>query len=228
MYNIEALEEKWKRYNRKKKIPWLIVSIIGIAIVIFTYSMLDFNALRKDKIIKSTVSNTVSNEKNAKKKTVYIDKALRDLENKKSVKMIDAPMDTDEVESIQESSPKKSQSIIKRPHKKLHIEVIDAVEKNSRSYKEIAKRFRLTHDTDDSLFLAKAYYKKGMYKKAEYWALQTNKINENIEESWLIFIKAKIKRGQKNEALRILNAYIKKTNSVEAKVILEKIKKGKL
>jgi len=36
---------------------------------------------------------------------------------------------------------------------------------------------------DDSLFLASNYYKKGAYKKAVYWALQTNKIDKNIEET---------------------------------------------
>ena len=115
---------------------------------------------------------------------------------------------------------------IKEPKVKMHLNIIETTSLSA--YKDVAKRFNQSHDTDDSLFLAKSYYRKGNYKKAEYWALQTNKVNENIEESWLIFAKSKVKLGRKNEAIRILTVYIKKSNSVEAKSLLDKIKKGTL
>jgi hypothetical protein len=65
------------------------------------------------------------------------------------------------------------------------------------------------------------------YKKAEYWALQTNRINEKIEDSWLIFATAKAKQGKKNEAMKVLRAYIDKTDSVRAKELYGRINSGK-
>lgn len=216
MYNIKALEEEWRRYKRKKRIP-LIVGMLAIVMgaggtVFFIKNrsgILQSDAAPKQQAGKSDID-------------IYIDKGISDIAEKSANTLIDAPIEVaaiTEGERVTESS-----SNVK---KKFHIEVIDTSVKQS-SFKEIEKRFRMGHDIDDSLFLAKSYYQQKNYKKAEYWALQTNKVNENIEEGWLIFAKAKAKQGQKNEAIRILNAYIKRTNSIEAKVLLDNIKKGKI
>lgn len=93
-----------------------------------------------------------------------------------------------------------------------------------KAYKEVEKRFERSHNIDDALFLAEVYYKKGEYKKAEYWALQTNKIDNTIDKSWIIFAKSKFKQGQKHEAIRILEAYLKRLDSEEAKKLLLKWK----
>jgi tetratricopeptide (TPR) repeat protein len=90
---------------------------------------------------------------------------------------------------------------------------------------EVEKRFNQFRDPDDSLFLAKMYYEKNDYKKAEEWALKTNKINNNIEESWIIFAKSKVKSGKIDEAIHILKNYIRQSNSQKAKILLLKIKK---
>jgi tetratricopeptide (TPR) repeat protein len=222
MYNIKALEEEWKRYNRKKKRPWflllfvVLVTITAVVVLIYIKKLPNFT-LSKDKKSEHTVTTQ-------KTPIVFIDKALTELEEKSVAVPVDTPMDMEQNTPL----PKETDiSMSSTPKKKLHIEVIEAGS-SAASYKEIEKRFRLGHDTDDSLFLAKSYYRQGNYKKAEYWALQTNKVNGNIEESWLIFAKAKVKRGQRNEAIRILNAYIKRTRSVEAKVLLQKIKNRKI
>jgi len=91
------------------------------------------------------------------------------------------------------------------------------------AYKDVEKRFNQSHDIDDSLFLARGYYAKGDYKKAAYWALQTNKLNNKIDESWIIFIKSKVALGEKNEAIHILQSYIRKSNSYKARKLLDKL-----
>ncbi len=224
MYNIKALEEEWKRYNRKKKRPliFLLVVIVLVAatlvIVLNTDIIERYKYSRKEGISHKTTEQT---------QKVYIDMALHEPEKKESVQSIDAPMDIGE-DGMNVGGVSPSEDLLsKHVKKKIHIEVIDAGSKKN-SLKEVEKRFRLAPDTDDSLFLARSYYKKRNYKKTEYWALQTNKLNDNIEESWLLFAKAKVKRGHRNEAIRILNAYVKRTNSAEAKVLLSKIKKGRL
>jgi len=132
--------------------------------------------------------------------------------------LVDIPILDDTKEPISEEIPEVK--------KRVHLKIIEST--SVTAYKDVEKRFLESHDIDDSLFLAKSYYKKGNYKKAEYWALQTNKLDENIEESLLIFVKSKMKQGSKNEAIAILTDYVKKSNSQEAKNLLYRIKNDKL
>jgi hypothetical protein len=230
MYNIKALEEEWKRYNKKKKRPWILTGIFIVLGIVGTIAFTNkafISQIEEIKLFKSDKNSTKKESKPVvtvmQKPSFYLDKPLQEPAKRPIHVPEDNPLAGESIEpDIKSSIP--SGAVEQKTHKKLHIEVIDTRGRNG--YKEVEKRFRLGHDTDDSLFLAKAYYRKRQYKKAEYWALQTNKINDSIEESWLIFAKAKAKRGQKNEAKRILRTYIKKTNSSEAKVLLEKIKKG--
>jgi tetratricopeptide (TPR) repeat protein len=226
MYNIKALEEEWKRYNRKRRRPLYLLLLVVLAVSIAAIFWMNADIVGEYRKLLSSESTDEKMTKHTE--NIYLDKAFVSLEKRSRETLIDAPMEPDtgmDVSDIQAVGRVEAKPV--HVKKKLHIEVIETG-KNRNSFKELEKRFRLGHDTDDSLFLAKSYYERGNFKKAEYWALQTNKVNENIEESWLIFAKAKAKRGQRNEAIRILNAYIKRTHSVEAKVLLEKIKKGRV
>lgn len=108
------------------------------------------------------------------------------------------------------------------PRKRKHLDIIETSSQNA--YADVAKRFKKIHNPHDSLFLAKSYYNHGDYKKAEYWALETNKVDANIEESWIVFVKAKVKLGQKGEALKVLTQYISQSNSDVAKKLLYTLK----
>jgi len=103
--------------------------------------------------------------------------------------------------------------------RKTHLNIIES--SSPQAYQDVENRFKKSHDVDDSLFLASNYYKKGAYKKAVYWALQTNKIDQNIEESWIILAKSKIKQGQTNRAIGILMQYIHQSNSLKAQKLLD-------
>ncbi|SFV89852.1 Transformation system protein [hydrothermal vent metagenome] len=215
MYDIKELEKQWEHYHRKRIRPWIILALFISALVAMLF-------IFKDKVNVTALLPTGTKEEIEKSDTkqpkpidkIYLSPSLERLEVKQQRSLVESP-----IENVNEHTVSRKNA--------LHIEVIET-QKSTDAYKEVEKRFRLGHDPDDSLFLAKAYYLKGMYKKAEYWALQTNKIDENIEESWLIFVKAKLKRGHRNEALRILNTYIEKTNSIEGKVLLSKIRKGNI
>jgi hypothetical protein len=157
-----------------------------------------------------------------------LEKEIVKVENKSLEALIDIPiLDDDREETVKVPkqvavSTKEVLNKMPKVYKKLHFEITES--SNITAYKDVEERFYRSHDTDDSLFLAKSYYKKENYKKAEYWALQTNKENENIEESIFIFIKSKAKLGEKNEAISILNTYIKKSNSKKAQDVLDTIK----
>ena len=240
MYDIKPLEEEWKKYKKKKRRPWFILmfSIFFILLISFTflnYKEIDFLKFN-DKSKVDVVMNNAT--------TVLIDKALTTLETKKpkvnevlqkaeikpmivisendSMEIVEDLPITEDVKTIKETSVKIE--TVEKPREKMHLNIIETSSVNA--YKDVAKRFGQTHDADDSLFLARSYYNKKNYKKAEYWALQTNKVNGNIEESWLIFAKSKVKLGRKNEAIHILMNYVKKSNSAAAQSLLNKIEKG--
>ena len=240
MYDIKPLEEEWKKYKKKKRSPWFVLIFSIFLILLLSLTFLNYKEIDLLKFYDENTIKTVTN----KPTTLLIDKALTTLETRKP--KVSEVKQTEEIEPMEVSSrkhgfieitgeiPIEEVKTIKKPkiteeekpRKKIHLNIIETTSVNA--YKDVAKRFSQSHDTDDSLFLAKSYYRKGNYKKAEYWALQTNKVNANIEESWLIFARSKVKLGRKNEAISVLTAYIKKSNSVQAKSLLHKIKKGTL
>jgi len=246
MYDIRPLEEEWAKYRKKQRKPFflfvLTVLLLGAGTG-FLYYMKEKGLISLDmNITKKTVTKPI----------VFVEnKPLNRLEE---VEKVSQPMFVQQQESSDEivedlplsnhgklrKKPRVKMNIVtteiptvkkhveeeEKPHKRVHLAITEI--SGSSAYQEVADRFRETQDTDDSLFLAKAYYNQGNYKKAAYWALQTNNVNSGIEESILIFAKSKVKLGHKHEAIRILTKYIKQTDSMNAKILLEKIKKGKV
>jgi len=99
----------------------------------------------------------------------------------------------------------------------------------STNYIELMKqKFAKSNSPRDALLLANTYYKKNNYTEAEQWALSANKLNNSLEESWLLFAKSKAKLGKKKEALKILVSYYKKSNSIKAKRLIGQIQTGRI
>lgn len=92
----------------------------------------------------------------------------------------------------------------------------------------VIKRFKKSNNPALSLFVAKKYYELNNYKQAYNYALITNEINSDIEQSWLIVAKSLVKLGKKNRALTILNKYISNSHSQRAEILLDAIKSGKM
>ena len=242
MYDIKPLEEEWERYNKKRKRPlyiFMFIALLAIGIgTVLKYS---------DLLPKGTDSN--SSKVNIKASDVLIDKKISKLEvHKEKVTDIEIPaheiksvvshqssdnnpMDPEDVfvdrdENVAKTVKSTTRAIVTekpRTRKKIHFEMIDA--NTPSAYKEIESRFAFAPNSDDALFLARIYYKNGNYRKAARWALETNRLNGDMEESWLIFARAKAKTGQKNEAIRVLTQYANKSDSAEAKKLLKKLKK---
>ncbi len=90
------------------------------------------------------------------------------------------------------------------------------------------KKFSISKKPREALLLAKAFYAKGKYSQSEKWALTANKLDSSKDESWHIFAKSKAKLGQKNQALKILSSYYKKSHSPKTKALIVKIKTERL
>ena len=99
----------------------------------------------------------------------------------------------------------------------------------STNYIETMKqKFSKSKSPRDALLLAKTYYKNAEYSRAEKWALTANKLDNSLEDSWLLFAKSKAKLGKKKEALKILVSYYKKSQSKKAKRLIGQIKTGRI
>lgn len=91
----------------------------------------------------------------------------------------------------------------------------------------IIKRFEKQKNPALSLFIAKRYYEMENYKEAYNYALETNRLNPDIEDSILIFSRSLVKLGNQEKAIMTLKAYLNKSNSTEASILLDEIEKGK-
>ena len=241
MYNIKPLELEWKKYRKKKLKPWFI--LVGGALIVLSLTVLivltntkiDFSKFDTSFMLAKNSSYTVEKETDTNNRkvisNVLVNDALNKLEIEKSVidnannAVIDSTntfVDIPILDGKQENLVGNRQ----KNRAKVHLDILET--SSVTAYKDVEKRFAQSHDVDDSLFLARSYYKKGNYKKSEHWAFETNKVDPNIEESMLIFIKSKIKLGRKNEAISILRSYLKKSNSQEATNLLYRIENNKI
>jgi tetratricopeptide (TPR) repeat protein len=240
MLDIRNLEDRWKKYNKKRKRPFYLV-ISSVLLLLFAIAITQFKHID---ILKSFSFMTTNKAKsnltetaNVSTKTELIDassntktvfllneeftqlelkKAIITKPQEKSIEKKTSMLPIDEDELFTENDISKP-IIKKKPVNFIKIA-------NSNAYKDVERRFRRSHNINDSIFLANMYYKKKNYQKAIHWSMQTNKLDNNIEESWLIFAKSKVKLGHKNEAMRVLKAYIKRSNSYEAKKLLKKLR----
>ncbi|MDQ7047449.1 MAG: hypothetical protein Q9M39_07455 [Sulfurovum sp.] len=186
------------------------------------------------KVYFTTVTSTVEIEEVEKVKKVHIKSnivvngPLMTLEVEKEGVDISGVIEVASTEDILVDIPildGEEEDHLAKPKKAIHLDIIKTA--NARAFKDVEKRFRSSHDTEDSLFLARTYYDKGQYEQSEFWALETNKISPNIEESMFIFVKSKMKLGRKDEARNILTGYLKKSNSPKARNLLLRIENNK-
>lgn len=114
---------------------------------------------------------------------------------------------------------------VQRPHQTKKMEFTST----STDYVKIMKdKFAKSKNPREAVLLAKTYFKEAKYAEAEQWALTANKLDNSLEESWLIFAKSKVKLGKKEEAIKILASYYKRSNSTQAKILIGQIKTGKI
>ena len=252
MYDIQALEEEWKKYNKNKKRPLYLLLALLLGIILLSlffmkyktfhfFTDIDTTVVTKNEhvelnsfvLLDKKISTLLIMPKSKSKNKILKTKPIIDNKNTNDKNIPTLPIvnnipiiDTVPIGKIILSDKPKSKiknQLIDKPREKIHLNIIKS--SSVSAYADVEKRFMQSYDTDDSLFLAKSYYRKKNYKKAEYWALQTNKVNNSLEESWLIYVKSKAKLGHKNEAIHILTNYAQRSNSSAAWNLLLKLKK---
>jgi hypothetical protein len=228
MYDIKPLEDEWKKYQLKKRKPiYLGIFFLSLLIIIF-FSIMNFSNVNE--YISKINNKSVTSEKD-NKNVLLKNNALTRLEteeNTRNDKMENINQSSDilvdiPILNVKDNTDTKENSDIS--HNKIHLDIIET--SSVKAYEDVEKRFKQSRDIDDALFLAKSYYKKYNYKKAEYWAYEVNKLDANIEESLFIFVQAKVKLGHVSEGISILKNYIIKSNSEKAKKLLNRIENNK-
>ena len=77
----------------------------------------------------------------------------------------------------------------------------------------LEKNFNNKPTFEDAILISKTYLKNGNLKKAQEWALKANELNSNSYKSWKLFALILIKKNRKEEAIKVLNTYLKEYNS---------------
>jgi tetratricopeptide (TPR) repeat protein len=176
----------------------------------------------EQKFIKPKIKKVAMQSKNAleakvtrTRKRVYISKKIKPHEPKitaTKVKKIEK-----RVVKMKQETPKE---IVKYKPK----------EKKSSSINEtirfLTQRFNEHQSYEDALRIAEAYYDLKKYKKAIKWAVEANTINPSDDKSWILFAKSEMAIGKKNEAIKVLRAYLDSYYSKEAKILLQRYLKN--
>jgi len=254
MYDIPELEKKWRKYRRNRIKKPIIISILSLSIIgvagyfgskymngslavtqpeskhVVKKEVVEKNSntnqepaivITKTPANPNTQQNSINNQplNNTSVNSKNDDNTI-DLSNATIVK---PNVPDDEIRVI--GFDKNEQKNIKKKYQ--DILVPKQTEADLREKEEIAvyeERFKTSQDPQDSLYLAKYYYKKGNYEKAETWAVNTNSIDGDIEDSWIIFAKARAKQGHRVDAIKVLQSYYDETQSKNAKKILDKLR----
>ncbi|QPI02976.1 transformation system protein [Campylobacter concisus] len=132
-----------------------------------------------------------------------------------------------ENENIQNGQPLPNEEIIElEPKAKPKIDIQISSENNEISI--LKENFNKNKNPEIALKIARKCYQDKRYSDTIKWALSANNLDSSIEESWVMFAKAKYMLKQKDDALRALEEYNKNKNKPEINELINKIKSDTL
>lgn len=247
MLDIPSLERKWLRYKIKYFLPY--IAILLFCLVIFIGFFIFFSS---SNITKSKQALEINNHKH--QKTVPIS-ASNEVILEPSMQFIQAisPYDLHVQEETKTPQPQKivptiQKSILPKPvpHpiEKISPPILSTViptlpntkvnakkptmshDNTSFDIQELEERFKSNSNPHLGLYIARYHYDRGNYNEAYNHALKTNSLNNTLDESWIVFSKSLVKLGKTEQAKKTLQLYISKSNSEEAKALLNSIEQG--
>ena len=92
-----------------------------------------------------------------------------------------------------------------------------------KSLKSLRKKFYSTNDVKYAFAIAERFLQMKKYDKALKWSLIANELAPESARSWILFAKTKLKMGKKQDAINILQAYLKTYDSRKVSRFLKKI-----
>ncbi|OUT09804.1 hypothetical protein B9N66_04470 [Campylobacter concisus] len=132
-----------------------------------------------------------------------------------------------ENENIQNEQSLPNEEVIElEPKVKPKIDIQISSENNEISM--LKENFNKSKNPEIALKIARKCYQDKRYSDTIKWALSANNLDSSIEESWVMFAKAKYMLKQKDDALRALEEYNKNKNKPEINELINKIKSDTL
>lgn len=252
MLNTIDLEKRWFIYKIKSYVPYVII-IFSLLIISFIVYYLQTNQEKSSIQVEVAIKKTIKEKEIKQLKTpdnIFIEDAkkvklvpsldfMRKMQNssqlhRPTVESVNnfstsnkyisrEPKQVRRNTVVQENIEEFTQELENEAPKTVSIE-----RKNTqKDIYEVIKRFKTNNNPVLSLFIAKKYYEIGNYKQSYNYALITNELNKDIDESWIIFTKSLVKLGEKEKAMNILKQYIEHSHSNPAKILIKEIRSGK-
>ncbi|WP_107695173.1 transformation system protein [Campylobacter concisus] len=132
-----------------------------------------------------------------------------------------------ENENIQNEQHLPNEEVIElEPKAKPKIDIQISSENNEISM--LKEDFNKNKNPEIALKIARKCYQDKRYSDTIKWALSANNLDSSIEDSWVMFAKAKYMLKQKDDALRALEEYNKNKNKPEINELINKIKSDTL
>lgn len=245
MHNIHELEKRWLNYKIKSFIPhvsFLLISILSL--IVFLNIDIDFpsSSTTTSKHIEVAKTDIIKIEVKKQNKIALVKTEPLILEERiiltPSLDFI-KKLRHDSTNTYKSTTPKeiKKQTIqepvqnyttdLETKKVKISAKKIKILKQETQAdIEHVIKRFVDNNNPALSLFIAKKYYRLGEYDKAYNYALITNKLNNKIDESWIVFSKSLVKLNKKDKAIKVLKKYIKYSHSLNAKILLNDIISG--
>lgn len=247
MHNIHELEKRWRNYKIKKYLPHVGAIVTTILLIIYVFKTIDITEIKEEQnsIKEKKIEKIVTQEKEPKKEFVQAKKKIDSSDDKalilnpsldfmknlqtNSIATYEPKVEKTQTQNIKSiNKEKKSEEKDKVLEIKEKIPTLTLIKQDTiDDINLVIKRFKKSNNPALSLFIAKKYYKLKKYHKAYNYALITNAIDKDIDESWILFSKSLIKLGKKDMAINTLTKYIEQSDSINAKVLLDNIKSGK-
>ncbi len=240
MYDIEELEEQWKRYRRKKLLRRLAWALSLVIVLMLPLLYVEVYQGKRKSLDRKNVHTAIKSEDSTSKQNLSVSTKQKTGKIQREIKAV--PLLQTIPPSMKEERHPKEKPV--RPKMKITftdesskemtpvrkggtVELSMVKRNDTAVIRSIEKRFPLSHDYDDAMYLAKYYYSKHRYKKAEYWSMQANVVDSSKVESWILFAKSKAKRGHRTEAIRILQRYYDNTGDPQVKLLIDAMRKGR-
>ncbi|MBD3798582.1 CDC27 family protein [Sulfuricurvum sp.] len=249
MLDVQKLERRWLKYKLKKTAPY-ILTFFAIAIMIIT-TLLWFNSQSPNNqptAVHKEIKNPISQPKpkallQPQENTTVLEPSMgfiQDFEpyslSETTPKHAAEPVQKQQVRptipaskplQMPEYSPtiKAPPPIAPKTSPSEHTLSINHNE-SKLDIEELKLRFKETSNVNLGLFIARYYYDHGEYNEAYNYALKTNTINSQVDESWIIFSKSLVKLGKTDQAKKTLQLYISHSNSESARSLLDLIESG--
>jgi len=258
MYEIEELEKKWKKYKLRQSIKkiYVFIFLLLISIGYFFYKSfgnftsnssgvnnnLKFQEINETKLHIQKKENFEQNitAKEELKKEIYIETKRNENSIEKNrfflkpnTSFLEDDKSSNKKEKIIENftllknknSSKTKKNILEKETKN-NIQII--IKKDKLDIDKLIEKFEKTNDPKIAILISNFFYKEKKYKKSLKWSIIANGLNSENEESWILFAKAKVKLGKKEDAVKALKFFLSTKDSPLIRRLLDDIIEGEI